>query len=354
MAIVEACLTALSAGVLHILLGPDHLAAIMTLVVCQSHMQAFRTGLKWGVGHSLGLGLVALVIAFLPDGGPDRKETFSRVASYLAGGFMVLFGLFFCYKGIPRAQHDFDPLDDDVDSVIEEELTREEEKSKTVVLETVEIESSSTADSSKEIAARKTSIDSSGVDDTLTKPKVIGVATPDDNKESLDTDIEIDTTDVHIKVGRLSSAQEDCNLAPAVSSEEPHHHSQIVEETLKKKRRFAPRAVIRACVSLFAGMFAGIAGPGGLLAIVPTMYLDEVESICYILTFLVVSTIMMGLVALAWALLTTRLTAAVQSDKFRRCVFFFSCGSSVVVGVVWIILNAFDLLDEVFEGDHEE
>ena len=44
----------------------------------------------------------------------------------------------------------------------------------------------------------------------------------------------------------------------AVVPDQQHHHSQMVTDVIEaKKRRFAPRAMVRACVSLFAGMFAG-------------------------------------------------------------------------------------------------
>ena len=102
-------------------------------------------------------------------------------------------------------------------------------------------------------------------------------------------------------------------------------------------------------------MLAGIAGPGGLLAIVPTMYYDtKGESVLYILVFLVVSTIMMGFVALGWGFLTSYLMTSSKSDLVTKGVYFFSCGASIVVGILWIILNALDLVDEIFDTPHDD
>jgi hypothetical protein len=52
------------AGSVHVLSGPDHLAAVAPLAVRQPRA-ASRLGLVWGLGHVLGLGVVvALALTF--------------------------------------------------------------------------------------------------------------------------------------------------------------------------------------------------------------------------------------------------------------------------------------------------
>ncbi|EPE96384.1 nickel transporter [Rhizobium grahamii] len=54
----------LFAGFVHVVCGPDHLAAIAPYAV-DAKAGAWRTGIRWGVGHSagvMGVGLLALVL----------------------------------------------------------------------------------------------------------------------------------------------------------------------------------------------------------------------------------------------------------------------------------------------------
>ena len=57
-------LSGLFAGFVHVVSGPDHLAAIAPYAV-DAKAQAWRTGVRWGFGHSagvIGVGLLALLL----------------------------------------------------------------------------------------------------------------------------------------------------------------------------------------------------------------------------------------------------------------------------------------------------
>ena len=56
-----AVLTGLAAGFLHVLAGPDHLAAVAPLAV-STERAAWRSGLVWGVGHTAGVLLVGVLL----------------------------------------------------------------------------------------------------------------------------------------------------------------------------------------------------------------------------------------------------------------------------------------------------
>lgn len=59
-----AVLTGLAAGFLHVLAGPDHLAAVAPIAVSDERA-AWRSGFVWGLGHTAGVMLVgALLLAF--------------------------------------------------------------------------------------------------------------------------------------------------------------------------------------------------------------------------------------------------------------------------------------------------
>jgi hypothetical protein len=62
-AMLAATLAGVSAGLIHVLSGPDHLAAVAPLAGGRS--RAWRAGLLWGLGHSggvLAVGLLALAL----------------------------------------------------------------------------------------------------------------------------------------------------------------------------------------------------------------------------------------------------------------------------------------------------
>ena len=54
----------LAVGFLHVLTGPDHLAAIAPLAASERR-GAWRIGVRWGLGHSLGVVALGLVAALL-------------------------------------------------------------------------------------------------------------------------------------------------------------------------------------------------------------------------------------------------------------------------------------------------
>jgi hypothetical protein len=60
--VLTACLAGLLAGLLHVFAGPDHLAALAPLSL-QARGRAWVVGLRWGLGHSSGV-LVVAAIAF--------------------------------------------------------------------------------------------------------------------------------------------------------------------------------------------------------------------------------------------------------------------------------------------------
>ena len=54
-------------GIVHVLTGPDHLSAIATLSVNVGNFRAFWYGVRWGVGHSIGLVSVGSIFIILEN-----------------------------------------------------------------------------------------------------------------------------------------------------------------------------------------------------------------------------------------------------------------------------------------------
>jgi hypothetical protein len=57
-----ACVAGLIAGAIHVFTGPDHLAALAPLSL-QARRRAWSVGMRWGLGHSAGV-LVVAAVAF--------------------------------------------------------------------------------------------------------------------------------------------------------------------------------------------------------------------------------------------------------------------------------------------------
>jgi hypothetical protein len=61
----------LAAGLLHVFSGPDHLAAVAPIVADDGGQRraraGWRTGMQWGVGHTAGVVLIALLLLLLKE-----------------------------------------------------------------------------------------------------------------------------------------------------------------------------------------------------------------------------------------------------------------------------------------------
>jgi hypothetical protein len=87
---VLSIVTGLAAGALHVVSGPDHVAAMAPLAA-HSPRRATLLGFKWGIGHGIGactLGLLGVVARDAVD-----VEALSRGAELLVGFMLVGIGL---------------------------------------------------------------------------------------------------------------------------------------------------------------------------------------------------------------------------------------------------------------------
>ncbi|MEM7679165.1 MAG: hydantoin utilization protein A [Myxococcota bacterium] len=93
--IVLAVATGLLAGGVHVVSGPDHMAAVLPFAV-DAPKRALRLGLLWGVGHGVGvlvLGALFVVLRQVVD-----VEQISHVAEGLVGVLLVVLGLWALHR----------------------------------------------------------------------------------------------------------------------------------------------------------------------------------------------------------------------------------------------------------------
>jgi ABC-type nickel/cobalt efflux system permease component RcnA len=84
------------AGVLHVIMGPDHLCTIVTLSACQG-AEAFWFGVRWAGGHLSGMLVIGLLIAGLNHHyhGHFDFETYEHYALYCVGFMLMFIGGYF-------------------------------------------------------------------------------------------------------------------------------------------------------------------------------------------------------------------------------------------------------------------
>ena len=83
-------LTGLSAGALHVVSGPDHLAVVAPLVA-ENPSKGFQLGFRWGLGHGLGVVILGLLGMFVK--GYIDIESWSTNAEVLVGWLLIAVGL---------------------------------------------------------------------------------------------------------------------------------------------------------------------------------------------------------------------------------------------------------------------
>jgi ABC-type nickel/cobalt efflux system permease component RcnA len=84
-----AALSGLVAGLLHVLAGPDHLAAVAPLAV-RGHRRAWFAGVRWGIGHSAGVVLIGVLAIMFRSAIPVAGV--SSLSERLVGVLLIAMG----------------------------------------------------------------------------------------------------------------------------------------------------------------------------------------------------------------------------------------------------------------------
>tara|TARA_B100001029_G_C14969055_1_gene399087 strand:+ start:286 stop:954 length:669 start_codon:yes stop_codon:yes gene_type:complete len=84
-------LTGILAGIVHVVSGADHLIA-MTPSAINYPKIALKNSFSWGLGHSLGVVLLAVLAIFIKDITPLKN--FSNIAEFLVGISLIWVGVF--------------------------------------------------------------------------------------------------------------------------------------------------------------------------------------------------------------------------------------------------------------------
>lgn len=85
-------------GLIHVI-GPDHLCSLLLLSTSAEPIAAFRVGAAWGLGHSSGMVLIAIIFLLLHGavGARMHMESWEHYGNYVIGASMVLCSLYFLH-----------------------------------------------------------------------------------------------------------------------------------------------------------------------------------------------------------------------------------------------------------------
>ena len=300
----------LGLGVVHVLSGPDHLSALATLAV-DGRFKAFWVGVRWGLGHSLGL--IVIAATFISLAGKFDLDAFSAVCEYIVGGFMLALGAL----GLLRAQRlrgtGFAELRDDGGS----------------------------------------GGGGDGGDDGCAPLSVELVS--QSPRAPVAGQAQVVPGSCCAGESGSSSGGGDCGGATAVGHMEHagprdgvhghghgHNHGQGCATSCRIEN---PRA--QKLIALAVGLVHGIAGPGGILGVLPAVQLNDWSlSSAYLSAFCLSSVLAMGSFAALYGEATARLSSGKERTKW--VLLTFSAALSVVVGVLWLVLCSTGQLEAVF------
>lgn len=95
-------LTGLVAGAVHVLIGPDHLAAVAPFTVTRK-IRPWMVGLWWGIGHSSGVWTLGIVVFLLRSVLPI--DLLSQWSERLVGVVLIAIGIWGIRKALNSRVH---------------------------------------------------------------------------------------------------------------------------------------------------------------------------------------------------------------------------------------------------------
>lgn len=99
-------------------------------------------------------------------------------------------------------------------------------------------------------------------------------------------------------------------------------------------------------MAIWVGIVHGLAGPGGVLGVIPAVQLHDLKlAIIYLGCFCISSTFTMGIFAATYGIFSARLVQGTQRAFQIECI---SASLSILVGITWLTLLSIGKLEDMF------
>jgi hypothetical protein len=328
-------------GIFHVLTGPDHLSALATLSANVGNCQAFYLGVRWGLGHSTGLLLVGVVLIFLTLGNDDDPvevpHGVTKFFESLVGVFMIGLGVYGIRRALEKRRKEVYGNVEEVQQP-DSTSTQEEGDIESVCAQEVLVPNSASTQEEDDIES------------------VFAQEVPDSDSPSMqedDVEIPVISDSYHDHVGSEQALPlqtipsdngetETSELDPAL----PEHVGVEDDSDTGNQRCNLVQNVSTKTMAIWVGIIHGLAGPGGVLGVIPAVQLHDLKlATIYLGCFCISSTFTMGIFAATYGILSAKLGQGTQRGFQIECV---SASLSILVGIVWLTLLSIGKLDDLF------
>ena len=311
-------------GIVHVLTGPDHLSALATLSANVGNYRAFWYGVRWGIGHSIGLILVGSTFIILSsqsqasggqndddgdqDGDDDTVEIPERIES-IAETFVGLFMLALGSYSLVKAYRTRRNAKGNGNGHVNRTDNHDDAPTTAYTLDLNQATNSSSASVSRSMA-------NAPPDSYSARPRMSIMGS---------------------SIGEQQQQQQQNGDGDGGY----HGHSHLL--TNDANDAGVSKKLLTVCI----GIVHGVAGPGGVLGVIPAVQLHNVWlSTVYLGSFCVTSTLVMGGFAAAYGICSSRISGDSETFAFRMEV--FSASLSIVVGCLWLSLLYLGILHDIF------
>jgi len=306
-------------GALHAILGPDHVSALLTLSVNQPPIVAAWLGVRWGLGHSLGLCVVTGCFLALRVDSADVEDAFEGGMDWIVGACMICLGMY-GYYGAWRLRRSTQRATAWRGIAATSPVMRGIAALQLVDEAFVDTERLPRRAGKLAVGSHDDGGDSPSGEDASEAEAPSLVNAPDE--------VDLETGDEHADLDQNLHS----NLDRPTECERPHPGCR--SRCPGWCCRWLPS--YEALIALAIGVLHGMGGPGGILGVLPSLLMPGLaSSLAYLFGFCASATLAMGLVACCAGCLSSRLSGA--SPSLPWAIAAGAATLAVAVGVFWLV-----------------